>query len=229
MENINTDLLKAAKNGDMEKVQLCLQQGADINITNENGWSPLFHAVHYNQKEVVRFLLENGADTNLEDHLGRKPFQLVEDAEMAKLMLKHGVDVNVQSRDGRTLLHDAAAGYDQDTILAEVLIEQGANVNLKDEEGETPLFKALLGGKEIAKIKLLLANGADIDAQDNYYKTPLYKAVYYQHHKAVKLLLEQGADQNLTIKGGRTPRQLAESRGFPKMLEIFHNFESNSD
>ena len=54
----------AAKNGDKNIVKLLLQHGADPNITDINGSSPLHWAAQASFGDIVELLLEQGAEVN---------------------------------------------------------------------------------------------------------------------------------------------------------------------
>ena len=60
-----TALFVAALRGDLEKVQLLLEAGADVNAAKADGATALFVAAENSRNsEVVRLLLEAGADMN---------------------------------------------------------------------------------------------------------------------------------------------------------------------
>lgn len=61
------DLWGAAGAGDIERVKLLLEAGADINKLNSIGVTPLIDAVHMNRPAMVAFLLDRGADPNVKD------------------------------------------------------------------------------------------------------------------------------------------------------------------
>jgi len=74
----------------LEKIQLLLKNGAQVNEKDSHGRTPLMHAVHQNKKDVVRLLLENGADPNLKDNGGHSAIELTGDNEMKKLLREFG-------------------------------------------------------------------------------------------------------------------------------------------
>ena len=95
-------------------VTLLLERGADINARNNNGWTPLHHAVRHNTSAMVTLLLERGADINARDALGT------------------------------TVLHHIARQSDPATVApaAAFLLDAGADINAQDEQGKTPLHTA---------------------------------------------------------------------------------------
>jgi len=71
-----TDLHKAAYEGDAEKVKELLKKGADPNIKDEKGRTPLHEAAYWGRLDVVRLLLVRGADPTVKDKDGRTPLDL---------------------------------------------------------------------------------------------------------------------------------------------------------
>ena len=58
----DTALHHAARNGDLEIVELLVSGGADVNGTTDSGHFPLYCAAGHGHVETMRYLVENGAD-----------------------------------------------------------------------------------------------------------------------------------------------------------------------
>ena len=43
-------------------VELLIESGADLELTNNHGYTALHSAVHYGRSEIVAILLQSGAD-----------------------------------------------------------------------------------------------------------------------------------------------------------------------
>jgi cytohesin len=142
--------------------ELLLASGADVNVTNSFGDTPLHNAVqgnNYNCVEVVELLLTNKANVNAANTNGDTPLLLAVQREsnrcrMAKLLLDYKADVNAKQKDnrGETPLHYAAMRGDKE--LAELLLARGANVNARDGRGFTPLQSAVprISTNELAEL-----------------------------------------------------------------------------
>jgi ankyrin repeat protein len=63
-------LIKAAGRGDLGEMKLLLDKGADVNVKDGRGWTPLMEAANRGHSEIVRLLLEKGADVNLKHQYG---------------------------------------------------------------------------------------------------------------------------------------------------------------
>jgi ankyrin repeat protein len=62
---------------------ILLDAGADFNLKDNNGRTPLHSASWNDHANCVRILLDAGADLNLKDNLGRTPFELANDETKA--------------------------------------------------------------------------------------------------------------------------------------------------
>ena len=60
----------ASSAGHIEIVKALLAAGADVNMTNDNGQTPLHYASSRNREDIAKCLLEAGAHINAADKLG---------------------------------------------------------------------------------------------------------------------------------------------------------------
>jgi ankyrin repeat protein/beta-lactamase regulating signal transducer with metallopeptidase domain len=111
-----------------------------------------------------------------------------------------------------TSLHDAVALNDVEEVKR--LISAGADVNAKNEDGWTPLNRGISAqGERIKQVAELLINaGADVNARGNpklmgEARTPLHcaTALISKGTDIVRLLLDRGANVNVTAERGMTP------------------------
>lgn len=61
-------LLKAAKDGNQEQVALLINNGADVNQTDDSGYTPLMWAARYGHFEIAERLVNAGALIGLKNH-----------------------------------------------------------------------------------------------------------------------------------------------------------------
>jgi ankyrin repeat protein len=54
-------------------IQLLLEKGADSNLGDNDGRTPLAWAAEKGREETVKILLENGANVNSTDNYGQTP------------------------------------------------------------------------------------------------------------------------------------------------------------
>ncbi len=204
----------AAQNRHVEIVRVLVVGGADVNVLNRDGQTPLFQAVteHYcgrypdhrtRSVEIVRLLLAARADP----HLGEPP--LAEAAKLGsekavKLLLEAGASVNHPDPRYQSTALIAAINGGQEA-LASMLIAVGADVNQGDQRGQTPLSRAIEGPGTVsgaaerkriclAIAKSLIAKGADPNRATTDGRSPLMAAVNENWPEMIALLLRAGAD-----------------------------------
>jgi ankyrin repeat protein len=122
-----TPLLRAAKAGDVPAIKLLLAHGANPNLPNIHGTTPIMAAAGLSSNEI--------------DTRGR--FKTQADAvESINLLVKAGADINAhETRSGQTALHGAALWGWNDVVKA--LVAHNADLNAKDKKGMSPLDSAL--------------------------------------------------------------------------------------
>lgn len=84
-------LHQVAELGDIEKAQLLLDKGININYQDRYGRTPLHIAAMENETQMVEFLLANGADPHLVNNNGFKPRDITENSEI-RAMLTQAMD-----------------------------------------------------------------------------------------------------------------------------------------
>ena len=134
----NTQLVRAAKRGNIEVVKALLEAGADPNVGNRFGY--LLHSVVEQRKvEVVKALVSAGADLEVRNSRLETPLHtaaIAGSAELVTLLLKAGADPNARNMLCTTPLHYAAGLWNPEAGLA--LLAGGADPTLRDEEGDLP-------------------------------------------------------------------------------------------
>ena len=121
-----TPLMRAAKAGDTAAVRLLLAHGANLELPNNTGISPLLAAAGVGSNDI---------DT-------RGHFKTAQQAaDTIQLLLAAGADVKVRDIAGRSALHGAAFWGWNDAIKA--LVAEGADVGAKDKKGMTPIDSAM--------------------------------------------------------------------------------------
>ncbi|UMM43345.1 hypothetical protein L5515_018874 [Caenorhabditis briggsae] len=158
---------------DTNFLELLLEFGADPNVFDRKGLTPIMKACRMKDKgiEAIRILLKYGADIN---------------------------KLSPERQDHRSALHFALLSGNHD--LVKFLIANGCNVNMDEKyEKPSPIDIAVLKDDPIL-LKICLDAGANPNAVHTYIGSCLHLAscsTLLNQYKIIELLLEHGADMNL--------------------------------
>jgi ankyrin repeat protein len=214
-----TFLMYAVKSKDFRVVAYLLSKGADANLRDLGGMTPLSAAV--GNKVVMKLLLARGAEIN-----ALSPGEEVEetalalavkaaDAEGVKLLISLGADVQRRDSSGTPPLVHALSLPDLN--IAKLLVEAGADVNTEiPGEWTTPLMNAVVINDRRA-VEFLVGYGADVNAKNIRGYNALLLAVELAERSIIELILNKSADVNLSGYGGTTPliESIMLNRGIP--------------
>ncbi|GMH84242.1 hypothetical protein TrST_g693 [Triparma strigata] len=197
--------------------------GANPNIPNSLGHTPLHIATKNEDLASASYLLKNGADINaIDDKNWRTPvfdiafrcnlpmLRLLCESSLEKPNTSGIANLNLQAADryGYTPLHHLAnsnLGASAVDFLF-TMLQHGADPNAKDKHGFSPLH--LLCNNKVARgtgmgyemIKLMLEQGGEPTLQAKDGCTPLHLALYHTDYDSSNLLMAAGASLTLPWK-----------------------------
>ncbi|XP_053710791.1 ankyrin repeat domain-containing protein 61-like [Synchiropus splendidus] len=133
-------------------VQILCSYGADVNLTDSSGMTPLHMSAGILHKDITDCLVEQGADINMGvKSSGNTPLHLALVAIALKSqknledhmtfisdLLEKGTRPDVLNNAGRTPLHEACSFGNK--LLVDLLLKHGADVNKLTSSGENCLF-----------------------------------------------------------------------------------------
>lgn len=174
-----TPLLVAARYDRPDIMKFLLGEGADIDVTNDQGDNASVIAVKYRSHKALRLLAGAGRDINKEHINGDTLLSWAiseSDIEMIKLLIELGADVNHVSRYGDTPLIFVFDNFSLESsgIILQLLIDAGADIDYTNDHlfDETALMIAVISGNHIV-VNMLLEAGADINKKNKDGKTAL--------------------------------------------------------
>ena len=155
----------AVQHGKDDVVKALINKGADVNIADNDGWTPLMFSAQEGHLTTVQALLSVPAININAKNLHRKT-ALHEAANhgkdnVVKALIDNGADVNITDHDGWTPLMFAAEQGHLRTVQA-LLGTPGIDINAQTYNTETALYPAAFFGKYDV-VKALLDHGADIN------------------------------------------------------------------
>ena len=198
----NTALHRAARDGDVDKVNECLKNRLSVNGSNNFQQTPLHLAARGNNAALTA-LIDAGANLRAVDMGVLPPIYyaaaFADDPEMIGTMLSKVGDAEMHKTDayGRTPA-DFAMTYNRNPKVVQEVI------NTLDRNYETLLHKAITDNDPIKFNKLLKA-GADIHKKGVGNSSALHYVAKYNRTDFIQPLLDAGADLSALDSFGRTP------------------------
>ena len=143
--------------------------------------------------------------------------------DAAAALLAAGADPGALDADRYDAVTIAAVADDEQTLR--VLLAGGASAKLVTSryDGTALIAAAHLGHAGV--VRQLIAAGAPLDHVNNLHWTASIEAVVLgdggpRHQATLQALLDAGADHRLADREGRSPLQLARSRGYAAMVRM---------
>ncbi len=202
-DTVGRSALSLASSDDVR--DLLLEKGADVNVTADDGLTPLVIDALYDQ-ELLDAILARNVRLDCTDAAGRTPLTVAivrEDSSQVRQFLAKGADPLFRSGMGHAPLAAASShGYDP---LVKQLLDAGATVGQRGWHGQTAL---MLAAHE-AVAERLIAAGASIDETDEGGNTALHYALSRGDTAIAQLLLNKGADCGVRSKAGELPLSVA--------------------
>ncbi len=183
----------AAQRGDGVAVKKALSAGAAVDSRDGHGRTALHVATFARQRDVIRVLAE------------------------------HKADLGLLENDRYDAVTIAAVADDEDTLR--LLLQLGASAKLTTSryDGTALIAAAHLGHDGV--VRQLIQAGAPLDHVNNLHWTALIESIVLgdggrRHQATLQALLQAGASTQLADRQGRTPLQLARSRGYGEMVRL---------
>jgi ankyrin repeat protein len=232
-----TPLHMAAYSGSLEICQLLIENGANVNATDERQVTALHLAAERGYFEICQHLLDKGASLDLKDDTGLAALHCAawsNHPKICTLLIERGADLESKGPNSRTPLHLAA--QENHVTCCEVLLDNGADIQATNEKYRTPLHLAAMYRPDMAAIharqtynprKPILCEAlaqtmklpdweVRTDTDDEVTILPLTPVVSDPVHSAhldpdaaCNLLLDRGADPECLDSYMKTPQQLA--------------------
>ncbi|KAJ5510384.1 hypothetical protein N7453_002487 [Penicillium expansum] len=153
----------AAHQGYDDIVALLLQYGANIEVPDHMGHTPLHWAARNNYPDTVRLLLSHGAEIDAMGYDLSTPLlsaAMNDQVSMAELLIKEGANVNARGQYGKTAIMLSIHARNPIPMF-QLLVDNGARLDLRDNIGSTALDHARQFGYTEAISFLSQASGQE--------------------------------------------------------------------
>jgi ankyrin repeat protein len=210
-------IMYAVRNHHRDLALYLVNRGANLNVTDRFGWSPLTLAIAAKNRELTELLLARDIDVNVH---GKKGAVLLwtamnNDTDLAVRLVKRGVEVDPPGNEVTPLMWAAHKNYVEFT---RILIESGANINRKTPVGTALHYAALNNAQDAAMV--LLEHGANPDLPTSSGQTPLMAAAANGYLEMAQLLISYQANVNVRTYDNKTALKAAKDNSELRKLLI---------
>ena len=247
LQTNNKSLHEAARDGNINAVELVLKEHVDINIQDENGETALILASKNGHIQVVELLLKEHADINIQNQDGHTAIMLAIENVFTQIMELLGEHVDDDIQDENAMIALMVASQSSHTRVAELLLKEHADIAdirakmlmlmLASMNGHTDIVKLLIKDIDVhvqsediqlilmfailyghAEIVEFLKDLVGIQAEKKV--TALMCASMNGHLQVVELLLKDNADVNAQEEDGFTALMVASENGHTQVVEL---------
>jgi uncharacterized protein len=212
---LDARLIAAAWDHDLRRARTLIDDGADVNATDDSVQSAYLIATSEGFLDLLDLTLEHGADVEAKDSFNGTGLIRAADrghADVAGRLVRAGIDVDHVNNLGWTALHEAVIlgdGSARYVDTVRVLVAAGADVSLRSQRDQVaPLSHARSRGfDQIARV--LQASLAAEPQSRRQANRRLLDAAAGGDATAAALALRAGADLETRDDRGRTPLLLA--------------------
>ena len=229
---IKDELLIAIKSPIVESrinmMKLLIDNKANINYTDENGFNPLNIAIESGDMELTKFLITNGANVNslMQDGVSLIGYAIAQNnMDLLQILIENGANVNYTNGDSwaDTPLKTASRlGLDN---VVRILLTRNADINAVDMNGNTALHTAALNS-QLSVVKLLLEKNPNLDIQNKVGNTALHLAVISGNIDIVGELVLKGANTRIRNNDGKYPKDIARANNSAAIFEVLREAEN---
>ena len=231
---IKDELLIAIKSPIVESrinmMKLLIDNKANINYTDENGFNPLNIAIESGDMELTKFLITNGANVNslMQDGVSLIGYAIAQNnMDLLQILIENGANVNYTNGDSwadTPLMTASRLGLDN---VVRILLTRNADINSVDMNGNTALHTAALNS-QLSVVKLLLEKNPNLDIQNKVGNTALHLAVISGNIDIVGELVLKGANTRIRNNDGKYPRDIARANNSAAIFEVLREAENKN-
>ena len=183
-----------------ETIQEIIDYGADLNAVNKRGRTSLLLGCFCRNLDSVKVLLGAGADPTIADEEGFSCLHAAIDGYCSKdtlqALIDHGALIDATRKDGTNALLQACRTGQSECVR--FLLEAGADVNIAKPNGNSCLLEAVYGRCSNETLHKIIHQGVHVNDVNNKSQTALILACFTAQAESVKLLLENGANPNIS-------------------------------
>jgi len=194
---------------DKNALSFAIENGLDITVKDDEGFSVIHDAVFFNNIGIVPFLIEQGLDVNAQSTDGDSVYDMTKNSsvEMVELLLKENIKVDKSRKTNMA----KQALYSRNPEMVVYFVNQGYPFPV-DMLEKTSFLLDVVQYEDTDTLQLLLDNGLDIEMM-----VPVYGDMVSLLHTAI--IIESETMANFILKAGGNPNA-RNSAGVPLCKDL---------
>jgi ankyrin repeat protein len=171
--------------GDLNTLKSYIENGGDVNLSNDSGYTLINMSALMKRVEIVNFLKQKGAETDFITDVA------IGDLISVEKYLEEGYNVNTINKQGHQAFMIAA--HQGNIEMAKLLIKYKSDINAQHKvSGNTALIAAIDQGQN-DMVKFLIDCKVNLNVKNNSGKSALEMALDKGNNYIVELLKNAGA------------------------------------
>jgi ankyrin repeat protein len=199
---------------------LLINSGADLEVRDNEGNTPFMEAIIAGYRGSAERLASAGADTGARNSRGDTPLHIAaaqDRSDLAALLLSLGGKIYAKNTMGKTPFQIALAGSPR---MVSIMLTRD-RIGLSDDNGYSPLHIAIQSNAPVETVRIIINLGAQVSSVDANGKTPLRLALEQNKWDQAKLLADMGSNVFFTAGDGKSPAEIAITKGQPAINALF--------
>ncbi|EAY22755.1 hypothetical protein TVAG_476840 [Trichomonas vaginalis G3] len=212
----------AASNGHASIIRILCEHGVNVDTENSKHETPLINAINGNHLDCVKELIKYGANIESHDELCMTPLMNSvrgNKLQIIQYLIDRGVNLEATTPKGSTAIFFTSLPQNFKTFL--LLEKNNADIYHKNELGIDIFIMALkAANQELIRYLLEKYPKFNVNEPVNSDISPLIIAAKVCDVKIVELLLDHGANIDVTDGNGNTPLMLTARFGRDDVLQL---------
>lgn len=221
-DNFQNYPLHYASKRNLNITKYLVEHGADLEICDIIGLTPILLATSNNQNDIVEYLAKQGANINKTDPVGSTPFSTASkngNLKIVKILLENGADFKKCNDFDRSPFSYALDG--QYFEIAELLLSLDKNLFDEKINNRSLLHTYSLNMQENeSQILFLINKGAKLNLVFNKNNSLLHKAVLQKKLNIMQAIIDHDFYVDTQNENGQTPLHLAIKNNFENGIKL---------
>lgn len=236
MAGTDKEIFQLIKDGNVELIEAYINDGRDINTSDQHSWTPLMAAVNKGDIKVVKLLLDNDVDVNaIDEKMRRTALDLSNYLIERKVSEKNRLSKNdLKELYGIENLgdvyNDTMKGFSLESLKeVKLLLERYGAKPYKELVPEVSEYEE---GSRV--LQNLIKSGFDVNAPDQDGMTPIMYSAQHCDFEMVKELIKSGAKiELLGVSDSSLQDYICTKKKVPnneeKIIDLIHAARKSQD